>query len=231
MRWLKRTLQRCMPSRYHAVVVASMGRSGSTLVYDAIADGMAMARFGRSSGAARRIVRDIAWDLDMCALTPGVVYKTHALAEELPSHRPCKIVFVFGPASDAAISVLSCDRRHGPDWTAEHFRHMRARGSLEELARRDVLRFEEQIDGWLGRSGSMVLALRYDGLWSHADTLSDFVGFPVRFPARRLRNSLGDVEAVTIERIRSCYARLDARIAALPSCARAPFQPSGPNGT
>lgn len=231
MKQLKRTLQRCMPSRHHAVVVASMGRSGSTLVYDAIADGMAMVRFGHSSGAARRIVRDIAWDLDMCALTPGVVYKTHAFAEELPTHRSCRVVFVFGPASDAAISVLSCDRHHGPDWTAEHFRHLRACGSLDELERRDVLRFEEQIDGWLGRSGGTVLALRYDGLWSHADTLSEFVGFPVSFPARQPRNSPGDVEAATVERIRSCYSRLDAKIAALPSCVRAPFQPSGPNGT
>ncbi len=77
----KKALQRCIPTRYDSIVVASMGRSGSTLVYDALCEGSAAARFGPLKDFGRKIVRDVAWGLSGHSFAPGVVYRTHALEQ------------------------------------------------------------------------------------------------------------------------------------------------------
>ena len=215
---LRGALHRRASSRSVPIVVASMGRSGSTLVFKAIRNGLAALRFGPLSKVSRARIADVAWDLSDCQLAPGIVYKTHALAHELPADRDARVVFMYGCASDAAASVLSCRLRFGPAWVAEHFEHMRATGSFDELGERDVLRFEEQIDGWLGGCSAPVLGIKYEALWDNIDALSNFLGFPVHLPERQLRSSQNDLDAATIQRISRSYARLDAKIAALPDC-------------
>ena len=54
-----------------------------TLVYDALCEGSAAARFGPLKDFGRKIVRDVAWDLSGHSFAPGVVYRTHALASEV----------------------------------------------------------------------------------------------------------------------------------------------------
>ncbi|OOY06992.1 MULTISPECIES: hypothetical protein [unclassified Thioclava] len=149
---------------------------------------------------------------------PGIVYKTHGLAEELPDHSGAKVVFLFGSATDAALSVLSCETRYGPDWIVEHFRHLRASGTIDELAQRDVLRFSDQLDGWIGKTSTPRIILRYGGLWDYQDALSDFTGVRVALPPKRARKGAGAADAETRGRFVQTYAALDARIAALPDC-------------
>lgn len=218
MRVLKKALQLSIPTRYDPIIVASMGRAGSSLIYDALSEGLARARFGPLKAFGRKIVREFAWDLSGRIFTPGVVYKTHALANELPSDCKARVVFVFASASDAALSVLSCYDRYGTDWIARHFANMRANGGFEELGERDVLRFEEQIDGWLGIDHVKVLGLRYEGLWDNVDALSNFVGFPVVLPEKELRRSRQNLDMMTARRFAATYRQLDEKIATLPDC-------------
>jgi hypothetical protein len=217
-RLLKKALQRTIPTRFDPIIVASMGRSGSTLVYDALCDGMAAARFGPLKWFGRRIVGDTAWELSRQSFMPGVVYKTHDLPIGLPRDCGARVVFLFGRASDAAISVLSCRRRYGAAWVAEHFAHMRALGSFDELSERDVLRFEEQIDGWLAVDHARILGLRYETLWKHADDLSRFVGFSVTLPDRRPRDGSKEIDLATAEKFTATYRALDEKIASLADC-------------
>lgn len=215
---LKKALQRSIPTGFDPIIVASMGRSGSTLVHEALSEGLAAARFGPLKNLGRKIVKDVAWDLSGEHFAPGVAYKTHALASELPRDCNTRVVFVFGSASEAALSVLSCHHRYGADWIAEHFAHMRACGSFEELGERDVLRFEEQIDGWLGIDHVKILGLRYEAIWDNVDELSCFVGFSVALPERRPRVSRQNMDATTAEKFAATYRTLDKKIAALADC-------------
>ncbi|AHM03738.1 hypothetical protein roselon_01350 [Roseibacterium elongatum DSM 19469] len=216
---VKHVLQRTLPTSLPPVIVASMGRSGSTLVHDALCQAVTRARFPAAlQGQGLRIVTDQAWDLDARPFAPGIVYKTHGLAEELPDHSGAKVVFLFGSATDAALSVLACRDHYGDRWIRDHFAHLRASGPFEELGDRDVLRFGDQLDGWIGKTGTPRMILHYDALWDTEEALSRFVGVPVTLPARRARSGATAADAETRARFAASYAELDARIAALPRC-------------
>ncbi len=200
------------------IVVSSMGRSGSTLCTNAIADAVAKRSFGAKGRWLRKVARSEAWDLAEDRLAPNKIYKTHALPSELPDNFSGRVVFVFGLASDAALSVVSCKHRYGDDWISKHFRHLRAVGSFEELGHRDVLRFEEQIDGWTTLTGQDVLALRYDSLWDNVDVLSEFLGFEIKLPEQRPRTLDKYVDPATVAKFRATYEALDRKIMAMPGC-------------
>ncbi|MEM7634648.1 MAG: hypothetical protein AAF299_08810 [Pseudomonadota bacterium] len=200
------------------IIVSSMGRSGSTLCTNAIADAVAKRSFGVKGRWARKITRAEAWDLTEDRLAANKVYKTHALASELPSSFSGRVVFVFGLASDAALSVVSCKHRYGDAWIREHFRHLRAIGSFEELGERDVLRFEEQVDGWSTLTGHDILALRFDSLWDNVGTLSEFLGFDIVLPEKRARTVDKAIDQATIAEFRATYDALDRKIMAMPGC-------------
>lgn len=217
--WVRKGLAGARPP----VVVASMGRAGSTLVFDALVEGMALRRFGRAGQrlGLERLVRSWAFDLTQTPLIGGVVYKTHDFPPPgLAQHNP-KIVYVFGSASQAAVSVHSCVDRYGRAWVDQHFRHLRARGRFEDMWTQDVLRFEDQIDAWTQVADLDVLAVKFDALWDHERTMSDFLGVRVKLPPRRDRLA-ASADADVMARARSLYAALDARIAALPDVFRPP---------
>lgn len=216
---VKRLIQRVLPTDLPPVIVASMGRSGSTLICDALRDAFARKRFpGIMNSQGSRVVSDPAWDLDVMHFRPGVVYKTHGLSEELPDGSGARVVFLFGSATDAALSVLACRDRFGEDWIKLHFEHLRASGTFDELGDRDVLRFGDQLDGWLGKSGTPRIAMHYDALWDHQRTLSEFVGAEIQLPKRRARSGSKAADAATRARFADTYAELDAKIASMPTC-------------
>ncbi len=199
------------------IIVSSMCRSGSTLCTNAIADAVAKRSFGAKGRWLRKVARAEAWDLTENRLAPNKIYKTHALPSELPGNFSGRVVFVFGRASDAALSVVSCKNRYGDDWISKHFQHLRAIGSFEELGQRDVLRFEEQVDGWTTLTGQDMLALRYDRLWDNVDILSEFLGFDIKLPEQRPRTLEKYVDPATVAKFRATYDALDRKIMAMPS--------------
>lgn len=218
-RIIKETLKHNLSSRLPPVVVSSMGRSGSTLIYKSLCNGMSHKRFGTTRFKTESLIRDEAWRLEDSPLKNGQVYKTHDFPHALiPSDR-LRVVFLFGSASDAARSVLRCETSYGPDWTTEHFVHLAATGDIDEVPNRDVLRFEEQLDSWLSIQSVPVVGLRYEDLWNAGteEVLSHFVGFRVSLPKRKQRESagmnFGDLES----QLASTYAALDKKISALPS--------------
>lgn len=215
-RILKTALQATVSSAYDAIVVASMGRSGSTLVFDAVCGGLSAARFGPLHRLGAPLVTDYAWDLSNCQLHSGVVYKTHALADEMPAIATARAIFVFTRPSDAVISLFSCSHRYGAEWIDRHLSHLRATGPLEDAMERDVLRIEEQIFGWLTCDSAPVLGLRYEAIWQYTDKISEFVGFPVHLPDRRSRNSPALVDNQLRYRIADTYRDLDKRVGDLP---------------
>ncbi|MDK3019098.1 hypothetical protein [Pseudodonghicola flavimaris] len=212
-------LKAALPASSPPLLVASMGRSGSTVVYDSLVAGMAAARFGERGSRLTGLVRDTAWHLGGARFHSGRVYKTHDFPYDLSPGASPRVVFLFGSTSAAARSVLRCETTYGPDWIAEHLEHLSAHGALRDVPVRDVLRFGEQLDGWLACETVPVLSLRYEDLWrSGAGTvLSRYAGFPVRLPPQRARESASvDLGAVG-RQLMDTYAALDGRVAALPA--------------
>ena len=217
-RAVKDVCQRLLRSKYPPIIVASMGRSGSTLIYDAVRHSRAE-RWGKPfSGLAARIMSDTAWDLQHESFRNGVVYKTHGLAYELPAGSNAKVIFLFGPASDSALSVLACREKYGDEWIQEHLEHLRANGSFEEIGEKDVLRFADQLDGWTGQHDAKRLILHYDAIWDHQELISEFCGFPVNLPARRPRSGVTNADEATRKKFEATYSELDQRIESLPRC-------------
>lgn len=215
---IKKILQIIFLSKYRPIVIASMGRSGSTLVYDAVRESLAKRRFGPFWRLGLKIVSDTAWNLDTKRYSRGVVYKTHGLANELPITSNVRVVFLFGPASDSALSVLNCRAKYGDDWIQEHLQHLRADGKFEEIGERDVLRFSDQLAGWMGSHAVERLALHYDGIWDNQKTLSEFCGFQVELPPRLERTGAKNVDESTKALFKETYHDLDVYIDSLPRC-------------
>lgn len=216
---VRETLKTILPSSAPPLLVASMGRSGSTLVYDALVEGMVRARFGAFPYRLNGLVKEEAWNLAGQTFYKGRVYKTHDLPSQFSSSDFPRVVFLFGLASDAARSVLHCEKTYGRAWIEEHFKHLSAIGELEDVPNRDVLRFADQLNAWLTFEGVPVLALRYEDLWNPEteNILSRFAGFPVSFPERKNRKSISVELGAVGQRLNNTYADLDRRIAALPS--------------
>ncbi len=216
--FVKRRMQSITASDLNPVIVASMGRAGSTLIYDALNKGMGMARFGEETYRNGRFVRDVAWTLSKARFRNGVVYKTHDFPHDLTAAQNVRVVFTFGIPSDAARSVLGCNTKYGRAWIEEHFEHLRANGTFDQICDRDVLRFGDQLDSWTALKSIPVLGLKYESLWQSGaqQALSRFVGFPVTLPERKNRESAAMDLGEAGEKLMKTYANLDARVAAMP---------------
>ena len=210
-------VQAFLPSTRGPVIVASMGRAGSTLLFRAVTDAMTRRRFGWTSRLGRALCAGVAFDLAGTRLRPGVVYKTHGYPDEIAAVRGLSVVYVFSRASAIATSVVSCEPRYGRAWVDLHLQHVRADGPFEDITRRDVLRLEDQYTAWLQTSHSFpVLALRYENLWENVDALSDFLKLKVALPPRRDRLSGGQVDESIAAALDDIYRDLDARIERVP---------------
>ena len=215
--WFKHIAQRSVGNSYPAFVVSSFGRSGSTLVWDAIANGLA-ARYGPiPTKISRRIVRDSAWDLGTTVLRRGIVYKTHDYPEALAMREDVRSVFLFGSALEAAISVYSCKDTYGLDWIRKHFEHLHSNRNFDELFEIDALGFRDQLNAWCGFDQGSVLCLNYNNIWDHQKTLNEFCGFHVPLPLRRPR-SRKVCPPDALDAAHAVYDPIDRIIDALPTC-------------
>ncbi len=205
------------PDRTPPILCPSTGRSGSTLLWNALVAGRAASLLGDyRPGDWRRVARS-QWDIAGERFEAGTVCKTHDFPYGLHVDQPLRIVFLYGPASDIVLSVLRCQRTRGPAWIEDHLRHMHASGGIEDIVDHDLLRLEEQVDAWLSLRGADVLSLNYESLWNHQGKIEEFVGFPITLPDR-IERRFDDLPEETVQRVRTTYAALDLKISSLPSC-------------
>ena len=215
----RRILQKTLSLGKPPVVIASMSRSGSTMLYKALASSWARARFGVLADRFEPILIEAAWKLDETPLIGGVLYKTHDLPDHMPRPSRAKVVFTFRKASEVALSIADRRFERGEKWFLRHRIHLRGEGDFEAFTRSDTLGLEAQIDRWSTAQGLDVLGLRYETLWEHRGEIEDFLGFKVELPEQRGSKrsaDLGSVAAILAE----TYAPLDRKIAAMPDVFR-----------
>lgn len=204
------------PNNKPCVLVASIGRSGSTLAADTL------------SRQARTIwKRKPALFQESLALAPlelGTICKTHDYPEALRGRtEPVKALFLFGSTLDAAVSVHNCLGRLGSDWVKLHFEHMKSKGKAEELFHYDVLGMAKQIKAWSTFDAVPTMSVRYDALWKHSERIADFTGYRFVLPEFRARVGREIEERLTM-RAKEVYGPIDEIIMKLPEI----FQ-SGPS--
>lgn len=209
-------LRRFSVGNMPAYIVASTGRAGSSLLYHAVGDAILKKRPIARAVMPVEFVKSRAWDLDENNLLGGVVYKTHDFPGKALTEVSSKTIFVFGLASDAAISVLSCRSRYGDDWVNAHLMNLNANGGVDELCARDVMRIGEQVAAWASYREGNVIAVRYEALWDNVDKLSDFLELNIKLPNKIPRQG-GEMVGDAIKReIKESYSAVDGMIASLP---------------
>jgi hypothetical protein len=198
-----------MPWRRNpAVIVASMGRSGSTLCYAALREA-AMGGRGRDPAY-------FAPSLARTRLRRGQIVKTHDYPDALPARRaPAKALFIFGSTYAAALSVQGCRARDGEAWVAQHFAHCKSAASPDALFERDALGMAQQVKAWAVTEALPVLCLRYGALWDSLPRIARFTGYPLNLPMRTPR-AAPDLPESLRQRAEAVYRPLDAIIDRLP---------------
>lgn len=202
-----------------AAVVASMGRSGSTLVFNAVAKAMAR-RYARVSYPDHyKVLREETWTLEGTRFRKGLVYKTHDYPGPFTMNVPLRAIYLYASPYDVVRSVLACRERYGEAWAAEHFAHLKADFALfDRILEQDALRLEEHFAAWVRPQAFPLIAIRYDALWESEEMLGDFLGAPIALPARRERTTAQDMaETASSEAFLKTYEALDRRISAMPA--------------
>ena len=197
------------------ILVASMSRAGSTLLFRAVRRGWAQARFGANADRLAPLIGEHVWRLNAARLMPGVIYKTHDVPGGLARGTRPKVLFTYRKATDVALSIAQKHALEGPEWFRLHEEHMDASGGYQAFLRGDTLGLERQIDSWFAVKGLDVLGMHYDGLWSRSAEIESFLGFRAPLP-KRTRPSHAGVPAEDAELIQATYAALDRKIEALP---------------
>jgi hypothetical protein len=197
------------------IVVASSGRAGSTMVHDAVANGLVTARFPAAphSTIATKVRR---WSsgfvprLGQLASGHCVVAKTHDLFR-FCAECDCKYIFVYGDPLESALSVRLVVEEHGAEWFNRHQAHLGGSGSYADLFRKDVLNYRNQLESWLTQNRSDVLCIDYEDIWRERTRLSEFLQFNVALPLRHPRAPKpkpANVDFLTFIRLRELKARL-----------------------
>lgn len=206
---LRRLLQNAPEN---CVIVASNGRSGSTMTFLALLKSLKKIKpraVKHSSFVAR---------LNDATFRAPCVYKTHDFPQSLSSWpENTRVVFCFGPAKDSAFSVHAAMEGYGPDWIESHFYHLHANGTYDELFERDVLQQARQIKEWVTFEDVPVLCVHYDAIWEYQDTISRFTGLEFKPPERRDR-APKDIPADLKAKADRVYDPIDEVIDQLPRC-------------
>jgi len=191
---VKQKLSGFFRRKYPRVVVASTGRSGSTMLFDAIAASMGRGCLGGLydkkiiNTTVDKVLKGFVLRLNSLSNSPCMVCKTHDIAPGQEDVLPgVKYIFIYGDPLDSALSVKSMVAKNGESWFYQHLYHLRGEGALEDLFEKDVLNYEGQIKSWLAMRSGSVLCIDYDDLWDERDKLSDFLGFEVILPEKRER--------------------------------------------
>ncbi|MGI9201744.1 MAG: hypothetical protein ACR2QL_11835, partial [Woeseiaceae bacterium] len=170
------------------VVIASSGRAGSTLLFEAVASSATAERFAFLPKVLRGYLQRIASETlvrisDIESLNAPFL-KTHDLFRPEFANS-AKYIFVFGQPLEAAKSVALMGEKHGSAWIEEHIYHLAGQGVPYEVLDKDVLNYEAQLKSWGNAEG--VFVVHYDDLWDKSEDLSQFLGFDLALPARRDR--------------------------------------------
>lgn len=194
------------------ILVSSMGRSGSTLLFQAIMQSLAKERFPYLPVKLGKLLCHGTMWFPGYKLFKGLVHKTHVPASYFPDQTNAKVIYIFCTPSDSVLSVINTKSKRGIKWIYEHFHNLRVKGNYEDLAYIDVLRIEDHINGWLSKKSANILIIRYEKLWEYKSSIEEFLNLKITLPEFKLRRKLLDEAQSLREVCKRNYADLDKKV-------------------
>jgi len=185
------------------VVVASTGRAGSTMLFNALCQGFVRSHYNVDPSSVLgsfvlKLVSAYSNRLSDVEKVPYPVQKTHALYQPRYRHS-ARYIFVYGDPLESAQSVDLMTKKNGVAWFSEHLYHLEASGDLCDLFRKDILRYEDQLRKWGGAPKDSVFAVSYEDLWVKKSEIAQFVGFEFDLPERRPRTPKKEPKEYNVE--------------------------------
>ena len=188
------------------VIVAGMGRCGTSLVFSSIAEKL----------EDRSFVKHI----ENYSFENGGVYKTHDLPPLNLSGNP-KVIFMFGNPMNIAVSADNVDkesrRNDNYEWSYAHYNHLHADVSKKDLFHKeDTLGLEKQFDLWCKPQTFPLLTVRYETMFYNLHTIKEFLGISdINFPEKIPRKTNWK-EHIFKEDLEKTYKALNEKIILAP---------------
>lgn len=182
---LKRFLKGIASKLDHPVVVASCGRSGSTMIFNTIAK--SSIKFNgiiQSHWIKKKI-----WNIDQKKYK-GIVYKTH---DTPPSDDKVSVKYLY--VYDCPVKVLASTIRKAEKnerWWRNHKKHMNSNcKEIEKLKQKDCLKIKENIIKWNKFCSNRVnaMSIKYDSIWEKEKEIEDLIGVKISLPEKKQRKS------------------------------------------
>ena len=175
-----------LKSNYPKIIICSSGRSGSTMLFKAVTDGIIVNKFGQTNlklfgRKIRQLISTFIREFSQINDSNFLVYKSHApfSLDGKIDLTNCLILFVYCDPLDAAISVEEVVKKRGIEWFYEHQKNLYGKGSYEDLFTKDILNYENTIKSWLDVNEENILCIDYIDLWKNENIISNFLGFKV----------------------------------------------------
>ncbi len=199
------------------ILVSSMGRAGSTLLFQAIMKSLAIDRFPYLPLSISRLLCHGTMWFPGYKLFKGLVHKTHVHGYDFPNDTNTKIIYVFCKPSDSVLSVINTKSRRGKGWINEHFHNLKVNGKFEDLPYRDVLRLEDHLKGWLSKKSVNILFIRYENIWEYKNEIEEFLNLKINLPEFKLRRELSEEAESFRDICKKNYAEFDKKVDKIPN--------------
>ena len=204
IRLLKSFLRRVLLKPDAPIVVASMGRSGSTLMHDAIIDAKVNEYHRLLRPVIKRLIKEYIW-INARDLPKGTVIKTHNLPEQFDDNS-AKYVYIYDNPREAALSILKCRHSRGEDWLKTHFNHLGKSYDLQAVCNGDYLGFYQMTKNWRQANNKKLLFINFQSIWDNNEKIQKFLDLDINLPQRRDRAPLSLVDETLVKKIHYEYS-------------------------
>lgn len=188
--YLKKVISKKISKNENAIVVASCGRSGSTMLTESLALSSIEYGVGYIEKKMADAVTKWDWDLKTENLERGYIHKTHDYPPKSIEIEGAKFIYVYADPYEVVYSTIRKSREEGQEWIREHAKHMKSEiCSVEEIIKADALGLENNFDAWRNISSKNVMILNYENIWNRRGEISEFVGYDVEIPKKKERRS------------------------------------------
>jgi hypothetical protein len=194
----------------YPVVVASCGRSCSTLLTHAIAKSATKVNIKIGNYVAQHGIVMYVWNVRNVNPQKGLVYKTH---DYPPSKDFAKTKFIY-TYSDPYKIIASLHRKQkelGKEWIRDHAKRLKNEvEKVEESYRKDAFGLEDNFNSWRKKENLDLLLIRANCIWEKKEKIQNHIGMKINLPEKRKRKS--DIKNIPtgkeIEKIKETYRNM-----------------------
>lgn len=199
-----------LKSDSYPVLVASIGRAGSTMLFNYLAKASAQ-HVGVDNLYAQKSMKCQAWNLQKDQkFINGCIYKTHDLPSDLIKFKKIKIIYLHDMPSNIISSILNITKKEGKGWLEDHLKHLGCDSKDSSyFLEKEIFNIENHLRSWNEYDGKNIIFVDYNDIWKDREKIEKFVGFKIELPAKRQRESASEVpEQIRID-IAKMYNSLD----------------------